>query len=166
VDPGFVLSEDVVDTGFINVDADHYFSARDAYGSPAYDEAEIAAAPEFVRYAADKVLFGALGIGLETLPGSAVPRAGCRTVPSDGGASPHFALPPGGITIVAGDGPIERFELSRFSTGPAPVVIAGIGAGEAGRLAIPEDKAGASWKLRLATAAPALACGVDVEDGG
>jgi hypothetical protein len=165
VEPGFVLSQDVVDTGFINVDADHYFSARDAYGSPAYDEAEIAAAPEFVRYAADKVLFGALDIGLEPLPGPAVPRTGCRTIPSDGGASPLFRLPPGGITIVAGSEPIDRFELSRFSSGPAPVVIAGIAAGEAGRLVIPEDKASTPWKLRLATAAPALACGVDVEGG-
>jgi hypothetical protein len=162
VEPGFVLSEDVVDTGFVNVDADHYFAARDDYGSPAYDEAEIAASPEFVRYAADKVIFGALGIGLEPLPGSAAPRAGCRTVPSDGGASPLLELGPGGITILAGSEPIERFELSRFSTGSAPIVIAGVGAGEAGRLAIPEDRASAPWKLRLATAGPSLACGVDI----
>jgi hypothetical protein len=166
VEPGFVLSEEVVDTGFVNVDAEHYFSARDAFGSPAYDEAEIAASPEFVRYAADKVVFGALRIGLEPLPGSAVPKAGCRTVPSDGGASPLLQVPPGGITIVAGAAPIERFELSRFSTGPAPILIAGIGAGEAGRLAIPGDKASAPWRLRLATAAPGLACGVDIGGGG
>jgi hypothetical protein len=158
VDPGFVLSEDVVDTGFVNVDADHYFAARDAYDSPAYKEAEIAAGPEFVRYAADKVIFGALGIGLETLPGSAGSAADCRTVSSDGGASPFFALPPGGITIVAGSEPIERFELSRFSTGPAPVVIAGIAAGEAGRLAVPRDKATTPWRLRLITAGAAKAC--------
>lgn len=161
VDPGFLLSEEVVDTGFVNVDAEHYFSARDAYGSPAYDEAEIAASPEFVRYAADKVVFGALGIGLEPLPGSAVPTSGCTTVPSDGGASPLLRVPPGGITIVAGSEPIERFELSRFSTGSAPILIAGIGAGEAGRLAIPRDKASAPWKLRLAGAGPAKACELD-----
>jgi hypothetical protein len=164
VEPGFVLSEDVVDTGFINVDADHYFSARDAYGSPAYSEAEIAAGPEFVRYAADKVLFGALRIGLEPLPGSAVPAAGCTTVPNDGTASPLLKLAPGGIVIKAGSAPIERFDLSRFSSGPAPIQIEGIGAGEAARLTIPRDKAGTPWRLQLLTASPALAC--DLEAGG
>ncbi|MDX6634984.1 MAG: hypothetical protein QOF06_1187 [Solirubrobacterales bacterium] len=158
VEPGFVLSEDVVDTGFINVDAEHYFSARDEYGSPAYDEAEIAASPEFVRYAADKVLFGALRIGLEPLPGSAVPAAGCQTVPSDGAASPPLSLPRDGIAIVAGAEPIERFELSRFATGSPPVLIEGLGPGEAGRLATPRDKATTPWKLRLITAGPAQAC--------
>lgn len=163
VEPGFVLSEDVVDTGFVNVDADHYFSARDEYGSPAYSEAEVAASPEFVRYAADKVLFGALRIGLEPLPGSDVPAAGCTTVPSDGTASQLLELPPGGIVIKAGSEPIERFELSRFATGSPPVLIEGIGAGEAGRLAIPPDTATTPWKLRLVTAGPAKAC--EVGDG-
>jgi hypothetical protein len=158
VEPGFVLSEDVVDTGFVNVDAGSYFSARDEYGSPAYDEAEIAASPEFVRYAADKVLFGALRIGLEPLPASAVPATGCETAPSEGGASPLLRLPPAGVVVQAGDQPIERFELSRFSTGSAPVLIAGLGPGEAGRLALPHDKATAPWKLRLITAGPTKVC--------
>jgi len=161
VEPGFVLSEDIVDTGFVNVDAGSYFAAREAHGSPAYSEAEIAAAPQFVRYAADKVLFGALGIELETLPASAVPAKGCETVPSDGAASDLLRLPPGGIAIRAGNAPIERFEVSRFSTGSAPVLVAGIGAGEAGRLAIPRDTASEPWRLRLVTPAPALACPVN-----
>jgi hypothetical protein len=158
VEPGFVLSEDVIDTGFINVDADHYFSARDAYGSPAYDEAEIAASPEFVRYAADKVLFGALRIGLEPLPSASVPAAGCETVPSDGSASPLFSLPPDGVTIEAGREVIERFEMSRFATGSPPVLIEGLGPGEAGRLATPRDGATTPWKLRLITAGPTKVC--------
>jgi hypothetical protein len=166
VDPGFVLSEDVVDTGFVNVDAGSYFAARDKYGSPAYTEAEIVASPQFVRYAADKVLFGALGIELETGK-TALTRqastAGCETVPSDGTSSQLLRVPSGGITIRAGKAPIERFEISRFSTGSAPVLIAGIGVGEAGRLAIPRDKAKTPWKLRLITPAPALACGSDAK---
>jgi hypothetical protein len=166
VEPGFVLSEAVVHTGFVDVDAGSYLAARDAHGSPAYSEAEIAAAPQFVRYAADKVLFGALGIELETLPGSEVEAAGCETVPSDGTASPLLRLPPGGVTVRAGKAPIERFEISRFSTGSAPVLIEGIGAGEAGRLAIPRDKATTPWKLRLITKAPALVCGADGKGNG
>jgi hypothetical protein len=158
VEPGFVLSEDVVDTGFVNVDAGAYFSARDEYGSPAYDEAEIAAAPDFARYAADKVLFGALQIGLEPLPAEAVPATGCESVPSDGAASPLLSLPPDGVVVQAGEQPIERFELSRFSTGPAPVLIAGLNPGEAGRLALPRDEASTPWKLRLLTAGPAKVC--------
>ncbi len=160
VEPNFVLSEDLVDTGFVNVDAAHYLSARDEYGSPAYDEAEIASSPQFVRYAADKVIFGALGIELEQLPGDSLPRRDCSTVPSDGASSPLLEVPPGGIAIVAGEQPIEKFELSRFSTGSAPILIAGVGAGEAGQLAIPSDEAAAPWKLRLATAGPTLACAV------
>jgi len=170
VEPGFVLSEDLVDTGFVNVDAGSYFAAREAHGSPAYSEAEIAAAPQFVRYAADKVLFGALGVELETLReaalGRQVPAGGCKTVPSDGTASGLLPLPPGGIVIRAGEAPIERFEVSRFSTGSAPVLIAGIGAGEAGRLAIPPDDASEPWKLRLVTSATALACPVDAGGDG
>ncbi|HYQ77565.1 MAG TPA: hypothetical protein VEP91_00460 [Solirubrobacterales bacterium] len=164
VEPAFVLSEDVVDTGFVNVDAGSYFSARDEYGSPAYDEAEIATSPEFVRYAADKVLFGALRIGLEPLPASEVPATGCETVPSEGGATPLLRLPPAGVVVQAGGQPIERFELSRFSTGPAPVLIAGLGPGEAGRLALPSDKASTPWKLRLIGAGPAKVC--ELEAGG
>ncbi|HVD38456.1 MAG TPA: hypothetical protein VNC15_06460 [Solirubrobacterales bacterium] len=170
VDPGFVLSEDVVDTGFVNVDAGSYFAARDKYGSPAYSETEIAAAPQFVRYAADKVLFGALAIELETLRGAALtrqlPTKACETVTSEGGASPLLQVPPGGILIRAGRAPIERFEVSRFSAGSAPVLIAGIGVGEAGRLAIPPDKAKTPWKLRLITKAPALVCDADGKGNG
>jgi hypothetical protein len=160
VDPGFVLSEDIVDTGFVNVDAGSYFVAREAHGSPAYSEAEIAAAPQFARYAADKVLFGALGVELETRKAALTrqPAAGCETVPSDGTSSGLLRLPPGGIAIRAGKAPIERFEFSRFSTGSAPVLVAGVAAGEVGRLAIPRDKASEPWKLRLVTPAPALAC--------
>jgi len=169
VDPGFVLSEDVVDTGFVNVDAGSYFAAREEHGSPAYSEAEIAAAPQFVRYAADKVLFGALAIELETRKAALtrhLPTKGCETVPSDGTASPLLRIPPGGIEIRAGRAPIEQFEVSRFSTGSAPVLVAGVGAGEAGRLAIPRDNAGEPWKLRLVTPAPALACPITAGGGG
>ncbi len=169
VEPGFVLSEDVVDTGFVNVDAGSYFAARDAHGSPAYSAAEIAEAPQFVRYAADKVLFAALRIELETPGRKAVParQAGlCEAVASDGTASPLLRLPPGGITIRAGAAAIERFEVSRFSTGSAPVLIAGIGAGETARLPIPRDGAGEAWKLRLITPAPALACPLGAGGGG
>lgn len=158
VEPGFVLSEDLVDTGFVNVDAGSYFAARDDYGSPAYSEAEIATSPDFVRYAADKVIFGALGIELEPLPGSAVPNMGCVAVPSEGTASPVLTLPPGEITVRGGSAPIERFELSRFATGSAPILIDGIGVGEAGRLKIPRDEASTPWRLRLITPAPALVC--------
>lgn len=179
VEPGFLLSEDVADTGFVNVDAGSYLSARDAYGSPAYDEAEIAAAPEFARYAADKVLFGALRMELEPLPGSAaparaplaspkpgeaivVPGRGCVGVPSDGSVSPLLSLPRTGVLVRAGDEPIGRFDLQRFAAaGEFPILIEGIGAGEAGKLAIPPDKARTPWKMQLETATPAVACGLE-----
>ncbi|HET8814572.1 MAG TPA: hypothetical protein VFM51_06415 [Solirubrobacterales bacterium] len=164
VEPGFVLTEELVDTGFIHVDAGSYFSARDEYGSPAYSEAEIAASPAFVRYAADKVLYGALRIELEPISRSAMPAAGCETVPTDGTSSPLLSLPRDGIAIEAGDEPIERFDLYRFATGSPPILFEGIAAGDARRLSIPADTATAPWKLRLWTSAPATACPLTKDD--
>lgn len=162
VEPGFVLSEEVVDTGFVNVDAGAYLSAREEYGSPGYSEAEIVASPDSVRYAADKVIYAALGMELEPLPASAVAAAaaGCETVRSDGTGSPLLSLPPDGAVIRAGSQPIERIEVSRFASGPAPILIDGLGSGESGRLEIPDDDATTRWKLRLQSAGPARVCGL------
>jgi hypothetical protein len=158
VEPAFVLSEDLADTGFVHVEADRYLSAVEAFGSPAYDPAEIAESPSFARFAADKVLFGALRMGLAPVLGK--PEAGCVEVPSDGIASTLLTVPPGRITLEAGAKPIDEIRLARFATGEFPILIEGLVPGEAAELVIPRDRAAAPWKLQLETAGTAIVCGL------
>ncbi len=56
------LDEAIADTAYVGVDSKTFLSAADTHGSPADTPAEIAAAPEPARVAADKVLARALGV--------------------------------------------------------------------------------------------------------
>jgi hypothetical protein len=178
VEPAFVLSEEVAVTGYVHVEAAPYLSARDAFGSPAYTAAEIATAEPLPRFAADKVLFGALRIGLvpappSALPGAAplaaqpdasglvtIPAGGCVAVPSDGANSPLLGLPRDGIVLRAGRDPIGAVKLTRFATGEFPVVMAeAIPAGGTAELPIPPDRSTVPWKVQLETASATTVCG-------
>lgn len=178
VEPGFLLTEEVAGTGYVHVDAGSYLSARDEFGSPAYDPAELAEASSEARFAADKVLFGALRMGLAPLAADAVPalprqrltgdpagaavKAGtCLVVPSDGGETPLLTLPRAGAMIEAGGTPVEKVKLARFSSGTFPIELAEpIGPHQAAQLAIPPDRARQPWKLQLETASEATVCGI------
>jgi hypothetical protein len=183
VEPGFVLSEDIADTGFVHVEAAPYLAAVDAFGSPAYSDAEIAASPDFARFAADKVLFGALAIASAPAPASvapatapsaaaadaagvvSIPAGSCVSVPSDGSNSPLLALPRAGAAVRAGTAPVEGVMLARFATGPFPIVMTeGVAAGATAELAIPPDRSDVPWKMQLDTASPTIVCGL--ADGG
>lgn len=161
VDPGFYLEEEFADTGYDHIDAGSYFSAVDAFGSPAYTIAELQASPEPARFAADKVLLNALRVQLKPIPRSAVPSEGCSTVD----ASQLFEVPPGGVAIAAGAQPVTDVKMTRFATpgenAPLPVDFqAEVGAGEATRLAIPRDLASVPWKLQL-EGGPATVCALE-----
>jgi len=179
VEPGFVLEESLADTGYVHVDAASYFSAADAFGSPAYDPAELAEAPAPARYAADKVLFGALRLGMaevpaSTLPGGPreqaeagpegtieVPSGSCLRVASDGAALPLLALPPGGGVFQAGAAPIADVKLTRFTEGEYPVDFEqGLASGGAAEIAIPPDRSPVPWKLLIETAGTTTVCGL------
>ncbi len=177
VEPGFVLSEDLADTVYVHVEAGPYLSARDEFGSPAYTPAELAEAPEFARFAADKVLSGALQIGLDQVPVSATPSGaagpaketgeGIVEVPASGcvavaGASqrPLLRLPPGGVVVRAVREPIEDFRLRRFATEGFPIDFQqGLGAEAAGEVQIPTDRSKVPWKMEIDGAGPAIVCG-------
>lgn len=183
VEPGFVLSEELGDTAYVHVEAGAYLSARDAFGSPAYTSEELAEAPQPARFAADKVLFGALGFELQPAPGAALPAgtpgpaaqnaAGIATVPADGcvsvrggSESPLLKLPPGGVALRAGNGPIEDVRVIRFSSGEFPVDLQqGLAPGETGEIAIPKDRSSVPWKAALDARATATVCGLGAISG-
>lgn len=179
VEPGFVLEESLADTGYVHVEAGAYLSARDEFGSPAYTPAELAESPAPARFAADKVLFGALRVELTPIPASAfpaappkraepngeglieVPAAGCLSVPPGGPAPPLLSLPPGGAALRAGAGPIDDIRLKRFSTGEFPIDLKrGLAAGQAGELKIPRDRSNVPWRMELESSATTTICGL------
>ncbi|HEU4598535.1 MAG TPA: hypothetical protein VFS26_02195 [Solirubrobacterales bacterium] len=179
VDPGFVLEEDLADTAYVHVDAAAYFSAEDAFGTPAYDPAELAEAPDHARYAADKVLFGALRLAMievpaSTLPGGSpppaeigpsgtveVPAGSCLRVPSEGVATPLLALPRQGAVFQAGPRPIDDVRMARFAVGEFPIDFQqGVAPGKAAEISTPPDRSSMPWRIRLETGGPATVCGL------
>ncbi len=162
VEPGFYLDEEFADTNFDHIDAGSYFSAVDAFGSPAFTVPELQSSPEPARFAADKVLLNALRIAVEPIPRSAVPSDGCFAV----AGSRVFEVPPGGVAIAAGAKPVTDIRMRRFATGRQfPVDFqTGVGAGEALALPIPRDLSTVPWKMQL-EGGPATVCGLGREAG-
>lgn len=156
VEPTFFMPEELADTGYVPVEAQAYFEARDADGSPAYDEAELLAAPEDARIPADKVLAGALRIGLTATPPPG-PDARCARRSAGGEAEPVVVkLPPGGIVLRA-SAPLEA-SLSRFSES-FPVQLEEIKGGGWSALRIPRDTSRRPWLLRLVGEGEVMTCG-------
>jgi len=174
VEPGLVLSEDIADTGYVSVDVGSYLSARDAFGSPAYDAEELAAAPEAARTAADKVLAAALRIELtpaqgrpETASppprlisaGEVRPAAGgsCVVVQSIPVAPTILELPPGGVSLRPA-GEVEA-RLRRYAPS-FPVDAGALTPDRWSSLAIPTDRSRRRWQLKLVGSATITACGL------
>jgi hypothetical protein len=142
VEPTFFLEEEIADTGYVPLEAQAYFETRDADGSPAYDEAELAAAPEHARVPADKVMAAGLGVGLEQLPGR--PAGKCHSEAIEGGA---LSLPVlrGGVALRS-SAPVH-LTLGRFS-GSFPVDLGDLEPGTWAQLRIPTDLSGRPWQLQ------------------
>ncbi len=178
VDPSFYLEEEFADTGLDHIDAGSYFSAVDAFGSPAYTIAELQESPEAARFAADKVLLNALRVGVETdapLPAAAagtksatpnsegvvaVPASGCVAV-RGGDEAPLLGLPLGGAVVSAGARPVSDIKMRRFATSPENFPVdfqIGIAPGEAVAVPIPPDLSTVPWKMQLEGGA-ATVCG-------
>ncbi len=158
VEPGFRLDEGIADTNYVSIEAGPYLSARDAYGSPAYSPAGIAAAPEVARVPADKVLASALGIALVPAPVAApAARGGCRRLTASAAAPATMTLPAGGVALRA-DAPLQ-LALERFSAS-FPVAAGSLTPGHRQDLAIPADRSSRPWRLRLSGAGKAQICGL------
>ncbi len=150
VDPGFRIEEEEADTGYVPVEANAYFETRDAHGSPAYDEAELATAPEHARVPGDKVMAAALGV---TLAPGRMGKA-CRPAPLDEG-SLVLPLDRGGAALMATK-PLQ-LALGRFSES-FPVALGELVPEAWTVLRIPPDLSPQPWKLQLSSEGQVTIC--------
>jgi hypothetical protein len=155
VEPGLILSEDIADTGYVPVDAGSYLSARDAYGSPAYSEGELEAAPEEARIPADKVLAAALGVKLLPAPALPLLPANCHTVRPN---ATEAAVEPTarGILLHTVGGPV-KLGLGRFAD-EFPVQLGTLGRDDWGIFKIPADRSERLWRAQLSGSAAVTLC--------
>jgi hypothetical protein len=148
--PGFRIEEAEADTGYVPVEASAYFETRDEDGSPAYDEAELAAAPEHARVPGDKVMAAALGVEL------AAGKMGkaCHPAPTKEG-SLVLPLDRGGASLMA-TRPLQ-LALGRFSES-FPVALGELAPGTWATLRIPTDLSPQPWKLQLSGEGQVTVC--------
>jgi hypothetical protein len=157
----FQLTDDVSGTpSLINIYAGEYLEAVDEYGSPAYTEEELAAAPEDGRRQADIILSQALPLMTRDLPGTFAGRSGegCVAIPAGGEAVPDVSLDPGATTIEVAPGPPAELNLRRFAVEEFPVPTEDVPGGSAVLLRIPRDDSDRPWHLHVEAAQEARVC--------
>ena len=170
------IASDSVDPGlplFLNaLRAGPYLSAVDSYGSPAYDQSELARAPESARVAADTVL--GVALRLAVYPTAHPPPAGgrpprllspsttlemrsdhCLTVHTASGMMPVVELPPRGAILSAPAG--AAVSLRRFATESFPVAMRPFKGPAV--LPIPADRSHRPWELQVAGGGRVTVCG-------
>jgi len=152
VEPTFFLDEEIADTGYVPLEAQAWFETRDGDGSPAYDEAELIAAPEHARVPADKVMAAGLGVGLGELGGR--PAGSCHTEMFEDGAL-SLPLPRGGVALRS-SAPVE-LALGRFS-GSFPVELGRLEPGTWAEVRIPTDLSRRPWQLQASGEGKLTAC--------
>lgn len=174
VEPGFVLDEKIADTGYVHIEAGPYLSARDAFGSPAYGLAELAASPAPARLAADKVLAAALRIRLGSLSGP--PTTGgpsprllgsigtplgsqhdCLLVRASSAEPPIVELPRAGVVLKGPPSGEVRIHLRRFASA-FPVDAGRISSGAWVSLTVPKDRSTQPWQMKLVGSGMVTVC--------
>jgi hypothetical protein len=147
IDPAFSLTEENSGVDYLGfLDAGSYYSAVDAFGSPAYTPAELAGAAEDARGAADKVFAAALGVQLER--GGGRPGGSCTTL--DLGRTPQAApVPPAGVVVSAAPASEVVLRLRRYASETFPVRLGALGSGRSAALRIPADNSTQPWQLGL-----------------
>jgi hypothetical protein len=140
----FVLTEKNSGVDYLGiVDAGSYFSAVDAFGSPADTPAELASAPEAGRVSADMVF--AAGLGIKAAPAAA--SSGCTALDLDHGPA-TVTVPLGGVVVDTGRGEAQ-LRLRRYAEDSYPVRVANLGEGEVALIAIPPDGSDQPWTLEV-----------------
>ena len=154
VDPGFKLTQQNSGVDYLGeLDAGPYFSAVDAYGSPAYAAGELPAAPAAARESADMVSAAALGIHL--VPVDVTEPGRCATVKR--GAAPAVTSIPGDGIILRANAPGTSVRLHRYAS-TFPVALGTLPARSPRRLVIPADGSSRPWSVQLTGGGPVSAC--------
>jgi hypothetical protein len=131
-----------------------YLDAVAEYGSPAFDEAELAARPEPERAAADLTTAQALGLSFSPFQGDPLR---CQTLKATAAGLTGLALFPGTYSFESqGSLPAEML-LSRFSS-ELSVVMGALEPGALTSLTIPQDNSKRPWVLGLKGAGPVQLC--------
>lgn len=157
VEPGLTLTEQLVGTRYVHIEAGAYLAAVEEHGSPAYSEAELRLAPEPARAAADRVLVAALVIDSQPLNGTVHPSE-CRTLHPSRAEPATVTLVPGGAIVRPRDGTRVELRLRRFAAESFPVRLGNLNRSELVR--IPADRASEPWELELAGSGPVAVCAV------
>jgi hypothetical protein len=151
----FELTEQNSGVDYLGVlDAGSYFSAIDAYGSPAYTPAELASAPTSARSAADKVSAAALGVGLQ--PGGAPQPGTC--VDLDPRARPAIVNVPAEGLVLRASAAGTGVSMRRYASGSFPVGLGQLQVGASELLRIPADRSSRPWAVRLTGGGRVTAC--------
>lgn len=160
VDPQFWLTPPIAGTpSLIDVTAGRYLEAVSEHGSPAYTQAELAAAPDYGREQADIVLSQALPLSTESGVEAGGSRAGCATVPPrDEEAEVPLDLGPGVTRIEVPPGADAELSLRRYATDEFPVPTEGAPAGEVTLLEIPADESTRPWRMEIEAGQPVRVC--------
>lgn len=160
VDPGFHLTLEVAGTSaLIDIQAGNYLEAAEEHGSPAYTQAELAAAPEEGREQADIVLSQALPLSTESGVEAGGSRAGCATVPpGDDEQEVPLDLRPGVTRIEVPPGEDAELNLRRFATDEFPIPTEDAPAGEVTVLEIPADESTRPWRMEVEADRPVRVC--------
>jgi hypothetical protein len=146
VDPEYNAVRHVPQMIYNPFTAGAYLDAVDAYGSPAFSPAEVAAQGEAIREGADLALTETLGVRVTAAPGG--PHAACRTERAGGSGGIAFEVPRGGADLRIRAAAPSPVEVGRF--GARPSVRAGTAApGEWVRLKIPADGSPAPWRAAV-----------------
>lgn len=152
-----------------------YFDLADDEGSPAYDLAELEAAGEQSREAADQELVRTLHVEVTPTARPKIDRGGTAPTPlSEAGGQTHtisgcvalvpepgrigafqLELPPGGFSYRTRPGAKVTIKLGRFADQLVNELPPVAGSGE---VAIPTDSAQRPWRAEVTTEARALLC--------
>jgi hypothetical protein len=149
VDPAFQLTEQNSGVDYLGfLDAGSYFSAVDAFGSPADTPEELAAASEHVRVVADRLFASALELKLVPVPVPADPASRCTTIAL--GREPRGYVPTGAATtFAAARGASVAVDARRYSSASFPAKLGTVTGGSAVTLTIPADHSSQPWKFGL-----------------
>lgn len=183
------IAREEIDTGVLVEDAEEtthshpdmffpawaYYDLAEDQGSPAYDLAQLEAAGEQSREAADQMLMRGFHVEVKPTVSPQVDRGGaapaplsesngraraagaCLVLTPDPGRTASFQLelPPGGFSYRTRSGAKVAIKLGRFADLLVNELPPVTGSGE---VAIPTDSAPNPWKAELSTEARTLAC--------